>query len=236
MPASRLLVVDDDIELCALVAKYLRAEGFEVETVHSGETGLQRALSGDFALVVLDVMLPGMNGLEVLRRLTAESHLPVLMLSARGEEIDRIVGLQIGADDYLPKPFNPHELVARIQAILRRAQGRKGLREELADREVIEMGDLQLDKNTWEVRRVGQLLSLTSLEFTLLEVLLRAVGRVLTRDELARKVLERPYDPLDRSLDMHVSNLRKKLGKNPDGTDRIRSIRGVGYLFSHPGS
>ncbi len=231
---NRLLVVDDDVELCLLVTKYLQAEGFDVDVVHDGESGVERALSGDYALVVLDVMLPGLNGFDVLRRISAESTLPVLMLSARGEDIDRIVGLQIGADDYLPKPFNPHELVARIRAILRRTRKKADSGTEMSMRETLMVGDIELDKNTWKVRRSGEAIQLTSLEFTLLEVFLKAAGRVLTREELAKTVLERQFDPFDRSIDMHVSNLRKKLGHQPDGSDRIKSVRGVGYLYTKP--
>jgi two-component system, OmpR family, response regulator CpxR len=230
---NRLLIVDDDIELCSLVTKYLRAEGYEVDAVHTGELGLERASVGEYALVVLDVMLPGMNGFEVLRHLTAKSQVPVLMLSARGEDIDRIIGLQIGADDYLPKPFNPHELVARIQAILRRSQ--RGMAESsLPPQEVLVVGDLELDKNRWAVNRNGTPVILTSLEFNLLEFFLKLAGRVISREELAKSVLGRLFDPFDRSIDMHVSNLRKKLGAHPDGSDRIKSIRGIGYLYTFP--
>jgi two-component system response regulator CpxR len=156
------------------------------------------------------------------------------MLSARGEDVDRIVGLQVGADDYLPKPFNPHELVARIRAILRRTGQNKPAGAELPRHDVIRVGDIELDKNAWKVHRSGEPVSLTALEFNLLELFLRAAGRVLSREEMSRIVLEREFDPFDRSLDMHVSNLRKKLGPQADGAERIRSVRGVGYDYTHP--
>jgi two-component system, OmpR family, response regulator CpxR len=232
--ANRLLVVDDDAELCSLVARYLEAEGFEVDAVHGGEQGVERALSGKYSLVVLDVMLPGLNGFDVLRRISTTARVPVLMLSARGEDVDRIVGLQIGADDYLPKPFNPHELVARIRAILRRAYPEAQVRSNFPTAEGIAVGEIELDKNSWKVRRSGETVELTALEFNLLEVFLKAVGRVLTREELARTVLEREFGPFDRSIDMHVSNLRKKLGRQSDGSERIKSVRGVGYVYTRP--
>src|SRR3954471_20898469 len=170
---ERILVIDDDVELCSLVTEYLKPEGFQVEAVHDGKTGLNRALSGDHLLIVLDVMLPGMNGFEVLRRLRSVSKIPVLLLTARGEDVDRIVGLEIGADDYLPKPFNPRELVARIRAILRRAKPGKS-----ADTapEILSVGDVELDPATRNVFRAGTPVELTSVEFNLLEVLLREAG------------------------------------------------------------
>ncbi len=231
---NHLLLIDDDVELCALVTKYLQAEGFQVDAIHDGKEGIQQALSGRYALVILDVMLPGLNGFDVLRRIAAQSDLPVLMLSARGEDVDRIVGLQVGADDYLPKPFNPHELVARIRAILRRTSQNKSVGPEIPRHDLIRIGDIELDKNAWKVLRSGETISLTALEFILLELFLRAAGRVLSREEMSRIILEREFDPFDRSLDMHVSNLRKKLGPQPDGSERIRSVRGVGYLYANP--
>jgi two-component system, OmpR family, response regulator CpxR len=230
---SRLLLVDDDLELCSQVTQYLGAEGFKVDAVYDGEQGVERAHSGSYELVVLDVMLPGLSGFDVLRRISGESHLAVLMLSARGEDIDKIVGLQMGADDYLPKPFNPHELVARIRAILRRTCQRTQ-KSGIPAHDVIVIGDIEMDKNAWKVRRSGIIVELTAFEFNLLEVFMRAAGRVLTREELARIVLERQFDPFDRSIDTHVSNLRKKLGQQPDGSERIKSVRGVGYVYTRP--
>lgn len=230
---QRVLVVDDDVELCELLAQYLKGEGFDLEAVANGEQGVGRALSGDHALVVLDVMLPGMQGFEVLRQIRAQSHIPVLMLTARGDDLDRILGLELGGDDYLPKPFNPRELAARIRAILRRAKPQSP---ELAPHlpEPILLGDLELDNAARAVRRGGEYLNLTTVEFQLLEVLLRAAGQVVTREVLVREVLGREFSPFDRSIDVHVSNLRKKLGPHPEGTERIKGVRGFGYLYAVP--
>jgi two-component system response regulator CpxR len=228
---DRVLVVDDDVELCELVAEYLHPEGFEVEVVHDGEQGVERALSGEHALVVLDVMLPGVSGFEALRRVRAKSLTPVLMLTARGDDVDRIVGLELGADDYLPKPFNPRELVARIRAILRRTKPESKEVTVAPTRERISVGDVELDTGTRVVRRAGEVIELTAVEFNLLEVLLRAAGRVVTREELAKAVLGRDLAPFDRSIDVHVSNLRKKLGHHAGEVERIKSVRGVGYIY-----
>ncbi len=228
----RVLVVDDDVELCDLVSEYLEPEGFEVAAVHTGDQGLERALSGDYSLVVLDVMLPGMNGLDVLRRVRAKSRVPVLILTARGDDVDRIVGLEIGADDYLPKPFNPRELLARIRAILRRAHGGQGIAG--APPEPVNIGDVEIDPGARTVRRGGENVELTAVEFALLEALVRSAGQVITRDQLASAVLGRRFVAYDRSIDMHVSKLRKKLGPQPDGSERIKTIRGVGYTYARP--
>ncbi len=229
---DRILVVDDDVELCSLVGEYLEPEGFKVEFVYDGERGLERALSGEHLLIVLDVMLPGMNGLDVLRRLRNTSRIPVLLLTARGEDVDRIVGLEIGADDYLPKPFNPRELVARIRAILRRTQEEKA--DERRVPEIVRVGDVELDPATRTVRQKGKPVELTSVEFNLLQVLLREAGRVVTREFLVDAVLSRKFSPFDRSIDMHVSKIRKKLGDADGGIDRIKTVRGVGYIFTLP--
>lgn len=228
---ERILVVDDDVELCALVEEYLTAEGFSLQAVHDGERGLQAAQSNEFALVVLDVMLPGINGFEVLRRIRSVSKIPVLLLTARGEDVDRIVGLEIGADDYLPKPFNPRELVARIRAILRRTKPARAADEAP---EVLHIGDVELDPATRTVLRAGQPVDLTSVEFNLLEVLLREAGRVVTRERLVNAVLSRKFMPFDRSIDMHVSKVRRKLGDSDENGDHIKTIRGVGYMFARP--
>ncbi len=227
-----LLVIDDDVELCGLVTEYLAPEGFQVEAVHHGTEGIKRALSREHALVVLDVMLPGANGFEVLRRIRAESSVPVLMLTARGDDVDRIVGLEIGADDYLPKPFNPRELVARIHAILRRTKREADLTTTARPIERIVVADVEIDVGARIVHRTGELVELTGVEFTLLEVLLRAAGSVVTREELSKTVLGRRLMPYDRSLDMHVSNLRKKLGHKIGDVERIRTVRGVGYVYA----
>jgi two-component system, OmpR family, response regulator CpxR len=229
---ERVLVIDDDVGLCELVQEYLGPEGYEVEAVHNGERGINRALTNDHSLVVLDVMLPGMNGFDVLRRIRSKSRIPVLMLTARGDDVDRIVGLEIGADDYLSKPFNPRELVARIRAILRRTQPG-----ELASgsREAFVVGDIEMDTATRTVRRAGELIELTVVEYDLLEKLLRLAGQIAKREELVKEVLGRELSPFDRSIDMHVSNLRKKLGHQLNGFERIKTIRGVGYIYAASG-
>jgi len=226
-----VLVIDDDVELCGLVSEYLGGEGFTVECVHDGKRGLEHALRGNHLLVVLDVMLPGMNGFEVLRHLREKSHIPVLLLTARGEDVDRIVGLEIGADDYLPKPFNPRELVARIRAILRRT---KNGDRAASPPQIVRVGDIELDPATRTVRQAGSLIELTSVEFNLLEVLLREAGRVVSRERLVNAVLSRKFSPFDRSIDMHVSKVRKKLGDSEGAPEHIKTIRGVGYIFSRP--
>jgi two-component system, OmpR family, response regulator CpxR len=228
---ERILVIDDDSELCSLVAEYLAPEGFEVEAAHDGEHGLERALSGTHLLIVLDVMLPGMNGFEVLRRIRGTSRIPVLLLTARGEDVDRIVGLEIGADDYLPKPFNPRELVARIRAILRRSGAKP---EGEAALEVLRVGDIELDPASRTTRHRGREVDLTSVEFNLLQVLLREAGSVVPRERLVDAVLGRKFSPFDRSIDMHVSKLRKKLGDTDGGADYIKTVRGAGYIFARP--
>lgn len=225
-----VLVIDDDVGLCELVAEYLEPEGYKVEAVHNGEKGVERALSNEHALAVLDVMLPGINGFEVLRRIRAHSRLPIVMLTARGDDVDRIVGLEIGADDYLPKPFNPRELVARINAVLRRA--RSPDKDERQERDTLVVGDIEMDTSTRVVHRAGEAIELTVVEYDLLEKLLRAPGRILTREELVKDVLHRNLSPFDRSIDMHVSNLRKKLGHQVQGVERIKTVRGVGYIYA----
>jgi len=221
---DRILIIDDDIQLCKLLAERIAIEGFAIDIAHDGVRGLECALSAETALVVLDWMLPGMSGLDVLRRLRRQSPVPVLILTARGEDDDRVAGLEAGADDYVPKPFNPRELIARIRAILRRT-GR--VRDST---EVKIAGDLSLNLAAREVLLQGTPLNLTSLEYTLLEVLVSNAGRILSRDELTRAVLGRELGPFDRVIDVHVSNLRKKLGTVQDG-QRIKAIRGSGYLF-----
>jgi two-component system response regulator CpxR len=222
---DRVLIVDDDVELCRLLSERLTSEGFVLEAVHDGLHGLERALSQEYALVVLDLMLPGMHGLEVLRRVRNESPVPVLILTARGEDVDRILGLEIGADDYLPKPFNPRELIARIRAILRRTSQTAQTGRSFA------VGGVQLDPAAREVRMDGMQIDLTSVEFTLLETLLRDAGHVVTREQLTETVLGRKLGPFDRVIDVHISNLRKKLGR-AHGEERIKAVRGSGYVFA----
>jgi DNA-binding response OmpR family regulator len=221
---DRVLIVDDDVQLCRLLAERLGTEGFTIESVHDGVHGLERALSMEHALVVLDLMLPGMGGLDLLRKLRAKSPVPVLILTARGEDIDKILGLEIGADDYVPKPFNPRELIARIRAILRRTSRSATAADSLV------VGDLRLDPQAREACLNDAPLELTSVEFTLLETLLRDAGHVLTREQLTESVLGRKLGPFDRVIDVHISNIRKKLGPSERG-QRIKSVRGSGYLF-----
>src|SRR5580765_5481422 len=231
---DRILIIDDDTELCGLVGEYLEPEGFQIEAVYNGELGLEKALTGEHRLVVLDVMLPGINGFEVLRRIRQTSKIPVLLLTARGEDVDRIVGLEIGADDYLPKPFNPRELVARIRAVLRRTSADpKGVGTPRPP-EILRIGDIELDPATRTVRHGGDPVELTSVEFNLLEVLLREAGRVVTREELVSAVLSRKFSPFDRSIDMHVSKVRKKLGDINGEAEHIKTVRGVGYILARP--
>ena len=213
-----------------MLAEYLQSEGLQVETVHNGEEGLKRALSGEHSLIVLDVMLPKINGIELLRRLRTESNARVLLLTARGEEVDRIIGLEVGADDYVPKPFSARELLARIRAILRRPE--TGPAAESRGPSRIVLGDVEMDKGTHTVRRAGSDVQLTALEFNLLELLLSTAGQVVTRERVATTVLGRQFSPLDRSIDVHVSKLRRKLGLQSSGEERIKSIRSVGYIYT----
>ena len=229
---SRILVIDDDVDLCELIGDFLASEGFSLDAVHNGEEGVQRALTGDHALVVLDVMLPGMSGFDALRRIRAASTVPVLMLTARGDDVDRIVGLEMGADDYLPKPFNPRELVARIRAIQRRMAAAAAEGPQQPERLLV--GDVELDSSARVVLRGGSPLDLTSVEFSLLGVLLRLAGQVVSREELSRQALGRQLHSYDRSIDVHVSSLRKKLGPLGEGGERIKTVRGIGYIYARP--
>ena len=230
---EKLLIIDDDIELCELLTDYLGGEGFIIKTVHHGEEGAEQALSDHYALVILDVMLPGMNGFDVLRKIRGESRVPVIMLTARGDDIDRIVGLELGADDYLPKPFNPRELIARIRAIQRRTEA-SATTAENKPRTELAIGDIVLNPTNRTVKCGGKNIDLTSVEFALLEVLLSHAGEVITREDLVEQVLGRRLSAYDRSIDVHVSALRKKLGHFAGQTERIRTIRSVGYLYSLP--
>ena len=218
-----ILLIDDDAELCALLTEFLKREGFAVECEHEGHRGLEKALQAGVDLVVLDVMLPGIDGVEILRRLRHQSRVPVIMLTARGEDVDRIIGLELGADDYLPKPFNPRELAARIRAILRRYEPRPDV---TSGR--LEVNGVILDPGTREVFSSGKRVDLTTFEFDILELLMRTAGRVLSRDRLMENFYNRKATAFDRSIDMHISHLRKKLER---GENLIKTIRGVGYQF-----
>ncbi len=216
-----ILIIDDDVELCGLMSELLTREGFQVECAHEGNRGLERARSGQFDLVVLDVMLPGIDGFEILKRIRQLSRVPIIMLTARGEDVDRIVGLELGADDYMSKPFNARELVARIRAILRRVETKpSGGR--------VELNGIVLDPGSRSVFKDGELVPTTTLEFDILESLMRSAGSVVSRDSLMEKMYNRKATPFDRSIDMHVSHLRKKL---EDDRTLIKTVRGVGYQF-----
>jgi len=215
-------LIDDDAELCSLLSELLTREGFTVECEHEGNRGLDKALTGSHDLIVLDVMLPGLDGFEILRRFRARSRVPVLMLTARGEDMDRIAGLEMGADDYLAKPFNPRELIARIRAILRR------LERPPSQEGPLEVNGVRIDPGTREVRVNGSKVEVTTFEFDILELLMRTAGKVLSRDDLMEHLYNRKATPFDRSIDMHISHLRKKL---ETGRPLIKTIRGVGYQF-----
>lgn len=223
---STVLIIDDDTELTDLLAQYIEPEGFEVSCVHDGESGIKKALSQHFDVIILDVMLPQLNGFEVLKSIREHLNTPVLMLTARGDDIDRIVGLEIGADDYLSKPCNPRELVARLRAILRRTQ------KSHTSRPVIEQLGIIVDCAKRQVTFHNELLELTNAEFNILEILIKAPGQAFSKEELTEHALGRKYTAFDRSIDVHISNLRNKLGNNTKGELIIKTVRGFGYLFN----
>ena len=226
MTVAKILLVDDDADLLDMLKVYLEREGFEVTGTSDAESGVAAALSGDYGLAVLDVMMPRMSGIEVLSRIRMSSRIPVLMLTAKGDDADRIVGLELGADDYVPKPCTPRELVARIRAILRRTQANEDGEEVPA---VIESGSLKLFSRQRRAEWHGKPLDLTSTEFNLLEVLARAAGRSVSKDLLSEQALGRPLARFDRSIDVHVSSLRRKLGTLADGRSWIQTVVRQGY-------
>ncbi|TVQ41702.1 MAG: DNA-binding response regulator [Wenzhouxiangella sp.] len=221
--ANRILIIDDDAELGQMLADFLGREGWSCELAGDGETGLEQLQANRPDAVVLDVMLPGKSGFDVLREIRAASQLPVIMLTARGEDTDRIVGLELGADDYLPKPFNPRELAARLRAILRRSQ--------VTAVQPLQQAGLVLDARLRKLSLDGNSIQLTAAEFAVLEKLMQQAGEVIAKDDLARHALGRELMPFDRSIDTHISRLRAKLGPLPDGEPRIQSVRGRGYLL-----
>ncbi|MDB5804880.1 MAG: response regulator transcription factor [Betaproteobacteria bacterium] len=227
-PMTKVLLIDDDVELVALLKEYLEGEEYEVTAVHNGEDGAAAALSGDYAIAVLDVMMPRLNGVETLRRIRMKSNMPVLMLTARGDDTDRIVGLELGADDYVPKPCTPRELSARIRAILRRTQG-EGSREAAASSTQLDAGELTMWPAQRRAQWQGKPLELTSTEFNLLEILAKNTGRPVTKPELSEQALGRPLARFDRSIDVHLSAIRHKLGTLPDGRSYIQTVRRLGY-------
>lgn len=224
-----ILLIDDDVELSELLGEYLSMEGYELTPVHNGEDGLQQALSGKFDLILLDVMLPKKNGFEVLRNLRAQSSIPVIMLTARGESVDRVLGLEHGADDYIAKPYDPHELIARVKALFRRVDMTSETETPVGPE--LTVGDLQLNPSTRMATLQGTELPLTGAEFGVLQCLMENVGQLVDKDSLSIASLGRPLMAYDRSIDMHVSNLRKKLGKRPDDSDWIKTVRSRGYML-----
>ena len=219
---SRILLVDDDVELANLIAEFLTKQGFLLTPRHTGQDGLTEALEGTYDLVILDVMLPGLDGFEVLRRLRCSSYVPVILLTARTQMADIIRGLHSGADDYLPKPVEPRELAARMRAILRRVAAHTGPRG-------LAVNNLRLEPASRRIFQCGTPVDVTSVEYDILETLLRSAGRVVSRDELAQKLYKRQATPFDRAIDVHISHLRKKLAGSHE---MIRTVRGVGYFFT----
>ncbi len=230
---SRLLVIDDDRKLCRLIRDYLEPMGYQVEAAHTGPEGLEKAAHGDYGAVILDVMLPGIDGFEVLKQLRRKSDVPVLMLTARGEEADRIVGLEIGADDYLPKTFSTRELLARLRAVARRSARASARPEDATEGELV-VGALRVSPATRTAVLGDQPLVLTPVEFDLLAALARARGRVKSREQLLEDIADRNYDVFDRSIDVHISALRRKLGDDPKAPRFIRTVRAAGYMLINP--
>ncbi len=228
-----MLIIDDDPKLCRLVKDYLDPMGYDVESAGTGPAGLEKALAGDFQAVILDVMLPGMDGFEVLRRIRQSSTVPVLMLTALGDESDRIVGLEIGADDYLPKTFSTRELLARLRAVTRRSNMTQSQKAENDDE--IAIGELRINPASRQAIEGGQILSLTPVEFDLLVTLARSADRVMSRDRLLDEISGRDYEVFDRSIDVHISSLRRKLNDDPKNPRYIKTVRSAGYmLISRP--
>ena len=223
-PDFSVLLIEDDVELCELMREFFAARGIRVEAIHDGRRGLAQAFAGTYDLILLDVMLPGLDGFELLRQVRRRSRVPIIMLTARTEKADRIAGLDAGADDYLPKPFDPEELIARIRAVLRRSNN--GARQHGA--ETLVVNGIKLSPGTREVWADGISIDLTTIEFDILDLIVRSAGRVVSRHELTAAIHQRPASRLDRSLDVHVSHIRKKLGRQGS---LIRTVRGVGYLF-----
>jgi len=231
--APRILLIEDDVRLCRLIKDYLETMGYAVAMAHTGPNGLALALAEPFSGILLDVMLPGMDGFEVLRLLRAQSNVPVLMLTGRGEEPDRIVGLEMGADDYLPKTFSTREMLARLRAVLRRSMMTAAASEERRDAPLA-IAELYIDPNSYTASLNQQPLLLTRQEFDLLLSLARACGRVKTREHLLLEIAERDFENFDRSIDVHISSLRKKLGDDAKTPRWIETVRGVGYMLKRP--
>ncbi len=231
---SRILLVDDDIELTTMLAEYLQQEGFDVDAVHDGEAGIAAVATHTYQLVVLDIMMPRTSGIEALRRIRKQSDVPVLMLTARGDNIDRITGLELGADDYVPKPSSPGELVARIRAILRRTSATVSNGEANSAR-TLKAGALLLMCGTRQASWKGAPLDLTGTEFSLLEVLARNAGHLVSKEDISQQAFGRPLARFDRRIDVHISSIRQKLGLRQDGEPWITSVRGMGYQLLEDG-
>lgn len=222
----KILLVDDDLELGTMLSEYLIAEGFDASLVLTGKAGVEGAMSGEYTAMILDIMLPDMSGIDVLRDVRKKSRMPIIMLTAKGDNIDRVIGLEMGADDYMPKPCYPRELVARLRAVLRRFDERP---DEVDDEIAINFGELTLNPSTRSSEWRGKAFDLTASEFNLLELLLRAPERVVSKDELSEKGLGRPREAYDRSVDVHISNIRQKLGALTDNALSIETVRSIGY-------
>ncbi len=232
--STRLLLVDDDLKLCRLIREYLEPMGYTVTVAHNGPDGLEMAVGSEFDAVILDVMLPRLDGFEVLKLLRARSNVPVLMLTGLGDEADRIVGLEIGADDYLPKTFSTRELLARLRAVIRRSRITASQRKDEREPAVV-VGDLKVDPEARAAWLSERSIDLTTVEFDLLLSLARANGRVKTRERLLLEVAERDFEAFDRSIDVHISSIRRKMGDDPKSPRFIQTIRGVGYMMLKPG-
>jgi two-component system response regulator CpxR len=224
----RILLIDDDIELCKLMARFLNNEGYDVESAHDGISGLEMIQSGDFDLAVLDIMMPGKNGMDVLRELRQNSNLPVIMLTARGEEMDRIIGLELGADDYMPKPCNPRELSARIRAVLRRIEGSG---QSTQPGNIRQFGSIKWHHQSRSIYENDMAVELTATEYNILTALMEHAGEVVSKQELSKAALGKRYGPFDRSLDVHIGHLRKKLSPISNEQPRIKTVHSIGWLF-----
>lgn len=230
---QNLLLVDDDIKFCRLISDYLHRYGYVVSFAHEGKSALKMMAEGTWDAVILDVMLPQMDGFEILRRIRETSNVPVLMLTALGDETDRIVGLEIGADDYLPKSYSPRELLARLKAVLRRTGRSAGESKDVDDEQIV-VGSIVISQATHSAALNGDTLTLTPVEYHLLVVLAQAAGRIKSREQLLNEIRDRNYDVFDRSIDVHISALRRKLGDDPKNPRFIRTVRSVGYMLIPP--
>ena len=231
--ATRLLIVDDDVKLAGLLRDYLEPLGYSIDIVYNGKDGLQAALQGSYDAVILDIMLPGMNGLDVLREIRKQSSVPILMLTALGDEPDRIAGLEVGADDYLPKTFSTRELLARLRAVLRRSF-QTAQQQQISREAPLSVGELWIDPSARSASMAGKPLILTFVEYQILVALARSVGRVKTREQLLLEVADRDFEVFDRSIDVHVSSLRRKLGDDAKNPRYIETVRSAGYRLKKP--